>query len=186
MPASSGRNPAAAHGATHIIWAMMLTAAARETAWHGCWYACSHAWDCRWRRVIGLRRRSCCKWSQKNLSLALVSAEARNATRIAGVSRKVHRRAYRCAVYATVVCCDVARNPFNVGADRYRPAHISPPAAAGYYWPPRNYASPCNYRWRAECGSREAEEDWRRQRVGRPRLSCGRAMRSSMPDVSFG
>ena len=40
------------------------------------------------------------QWSQKNVPLSLHGAEA-NATRIAGVSRRVHRRAYRCAVYGT-------------------------------------------------------------------------------------
>ena len=86
------------------------------------------------------------QWSQNNVSLALGSAEARTATRIAGVSRRVHRRAYRCAVYATVVFCDVPRNPFNVGADRYRPAYISPPAAASYYLRPLNHATSYDYR----------------------------------------
>jgi hypothetical protein len=85
------------------------------------------------------------QWSQKNVPLSLDSAEA-NATRIAGVSRRVHRRAYRCAVYGTVVFCDFPRNPFNVGADRYRPAYISPPAASSYYLPPISFASSYNYR----------------------------------------
>jgi hypothetical protein len=85
------------------------------------------------------------QWSQKNAPLSLDGAEA-NATRIAGVSRRVHRRAYRCAVYGTVVFCDFPRNPFNVGADRYRPAYISPPAASSYYLPPISFASSYNYR----------------------------------------
>jgi len=85
------------------------------------------------------------QWSQKNVALSLDSAEA-DATRIAGVSRRVHRRAYRCAVYGTVVFCDFPRNPFNVGADRYRPAYISPPAASSYYLPPISFASSYNYR----------------------------------------
>jgi hypothetical protein len=83
------------------------------------------------------------QWSQKPLSLD--GAEA-NATRIAGVSRRVHRRAYRCAVYGTVVFCDFPRNPFNVGADRYRPAYISPPAGSSYYLQPFGFASSYNYR----------------------------------------
>src|SRR6188768_1238126 len=86
------------------------------------------------------------QWSQKNVSLSLDSAEARTATRIAGVTRRVHRRAYRCAVYGTVVFCDHPRNPFNVGADRYRPAYISPPAGASYYLRPFNFATSYNYR----------------------------------------
>ena len=86
------------------------------------------------------------QWSQKNVSLSLNSAEARTATRIAGVSRRVHPRAYRCAVFGTVVFCDFPRNPFNVGADRYRPTYISPPAASSYYLPPRSFASSYSYR----------------------------------------
>ena len=82
------------------------------------------------------------QWSQKNVSLSLNSVEARTATRIAGVSR----RAYRCAVLGTTVFCDVPRNPFNVGADRYRPTYISPPAASSYYLPPRSFASSYSYR----------------------------------------
>jgi hypothetical protein len=91
------------------------------------------------------------QWPHKNALLSLDSAEARTgrpltATRIAGVSRRVHRRAYRCAVLGTTVFCDVPRNPFNVGADRYRPTYISPPAGSSYYLPPRSYASSYNYR----------------------------------------
>ena len=86
------------------------------------------------------------QWSQKNVSLSLDSAEARTATRFAGVRLRVHRRAYRCAVLGTTVFCDVPRNPFNVGADRYRPTYISPPAGSSYYLPPRSYASSYNYR----------------------------------------
>ena len=85
------------------------------------------------------------QWSQKNVPLSLDRAEA-NGTRIAGVSRRVHRRAYRCAVYGTTVFCDFPRNPFNVGADRYRPAYISPPAGSSYYLQPFSYASSYNYR----------------------------------------
>ena len=89
--------------------------------------------------------------SHKNGPLSLDSAEARTArplaaTRIAGVSRRVHRRAYRCAVLGTTMFCDVPRNPFNVGADRYRPTYISPPAGSSYYLPPRSYASSYSYR----------------------------------------
>jgi hypothetical protein len=84
------------------------------------------------------------QWSQKNVPLSLDGAEA-SATRIAGVSRRVHRRAYRCAVLGTTVFCDVPRNPFNVGADRYRPAYISPPAGASYYLPPFSFASSYSY-----------------------------------------
>ena len=91
------------------------------------------------------------QWSYKNVALSLDSAEARTArphtaTRFAGVSRRVHRRAYRCAVLGTTVFCDVPRNPFNVGADRYRPAYIFPPAGSSYYLPPLSYASSYSYR----------------------------------------
>ena len=41
------------------------------------------------------------QWSQKNVVLSLDSAKAGTATRAAGVSRRVHRRAYRRAAYAT-------------------------------------------------------------------------------------
>ena len=41
---------------------------------------------------------------------------------------------------------DYPRNPFNVGADRYRPTYISPPAGSSYYLPPRSYASSYSYR----------------------------------------
>ena len=85
------------------------------------------------------------QWSQKNVPLSLDRAEA-DARRIAGVSRRVHRRAYRCAVYGTSVFCDLPRNPFNVGVDRYRPAYISPPAGASYYLPPFNFAVSYSYR----------------------------------------
>ena len=91
------------------------------------------------------------QWSHKNALLSLDSAEARigrplAATRMAGVSRRVHRRAYRCAILGTTVFCDVPRNPFNVGADRYRPTYISPPASSSYYLPPRSFASSYSYR----------------------------------------
>jgi hypothetical protein len=85
------------------------------------------------------------QWSQKNVSLSLDSAEARTATRIAGFSRRVHPT-YRCAVFGTVVFCDLPRNPFNVGADRYRPAYISPPAGSSYYLAPFNFATSYDYR----------------------------------------
>ena len=91
------------------------------------------------------------EWSHKNGLLSLDSAEARTgrahtATRFAGVRLRVHRWASRCAIYGTVVYCDYPRNPFNVGADRYRPTYISPPAGSSYYLPPRSYASSYSYR----------------------------------------
>jgi hypothetical protein len=44
------------------------------------------------------------------------------------------------------VFCDHPRNPFNVGADRYRPAYISPPAGSSYYLRPFNFATSYDYR----------------------------------------
>jgi hypothetical protein len=87
------------------------------------------------------------QWSHKNVSLSLNGAEARplTATRMAGVSRRVHQRAYRCAVLGTTVFCNVPRNPFNVGLDRYRPSYISPPAGSSYYLPPISFASSYSY-----------------------------------------
>ena len=85
------------------------------------------------------------QWSQKNVPLSLHGAEA-NATSVAGVSRRVHRRAYRRAVYGTAVAFGLPRSRFNVGVDRYRPEYISPPAASSYYLPPRSFASSYNYR----------------------------------------
>ena len=91
------------------------------------------------------------QWSQKNVALSLDSADARvgrplTATSVAGVSRRVHRRAYRRAVYETAVAFGVPRFRFNVGADRYRPEYISPPAGGSYYLYPFSFASSYNYR----------------------------------------
>jgi hypothetical protein len=79
------------------------------------------------------------QWSQKNVPLSLDSVEA-NATSVAGVSRKAHRRAYRRAVYGTAVA--------GVGGFRpgYRPEYISPPADGSYYLYPFSFASSYNYR----------------------------------------
>jgi hypothetical protein len=84
------------------------------------------------------------QWSQKNVPLSLDGAEA-NATSVAGVSRRVHRRAYRRAVYGTAVAFGFPRFRFNVGVDRYRPEYISPPAGGSYYLPPFSFASSYNY-----------------------------------------
>jgi hypothetical protein len=43
------------------------------------------------------------QWSQKNVALSLDSAKAGTATSAAGVSRRVHRTAYRRAAYGTAV-----------------------------------------------------------------------------------
>jgi hypothetical protein len=71
--------------------------------------------------------------SQKNVPLSLDSAEARigrplTATCVAGVSRRVHRRAYRRAVYGTAL-----------------PDYSSPPDLNSYYIPPYSYASSYAY-----------------------------------------
>ena len=81
------------------------------------------------------------QWSQKNVPLSLGGAEA-NATSVAGVSRRVHRRAYRRAVYGTAAA---SRCHLNVAADRYRPEYISPPAGGSYYLPPFSFASSYSY-----------------------------------------
>src|SRR4029077_19006279 len=69
------------------------------------------------------------QWSQKNVPLSLDSAEA-NATSVAGVSRRAHRRAYRRAVYGTGVAGVAGVGGFRPG---YRPEYISPPADGSYY-----------------------------------------------------
>src|SRR5262245_57518132 len=66
------------------------------------------------------------QWSQKNV-LSLDSAEA------AGVSRRVHLRVYRRAVYGTPVA--------RVAGTGYLPPYISPPALTSYYIPPYSYVS---------------------------------------------
>jgi hypothetical protein len=88
------------------------------------------------------------QWSQKNVPLSLDSAEATE-TSVAGVSRRIHRRAYRHAVYGTALFFDPFAPPrfrFNVGVDRYRPQYTSPPAGGSYYLPPFSFASSYNYR----------------------------------------
>jgi hypothetical protein len=84
------------------------------------------------------------QWSQKNVPLSLGGTEA-NATSVAGVSRRVHRRAYRRAVYGTAAAFGHTRCHLNVAADRYRPAYISPPAGGSYYLPPFSFASSYSY-----------------------------------------
>jgi hypothetical protein len=90
------------------------------------------------------------QWSHKNGLLSLDRAEARtgrpHTARMAGVSRRAHRWASRCAILGTTVFCDYPRNPFNVGVARYRPTYISPPAGSSYYLPPRSHASSYSYR----------------------------------------
>src|SRR5213080_1714547 len=70
------------------------------------------------------------QWSQKNVALSLDTADARigrplTATSVAGVSRRVHRRAYRRAVYGTAV----------VGLGGYGYYRYSSPTYSGYSAP---------------------------------------------------
>jgi hypothetical protein len=76
------------------------------------------------------------QWSQKNVTLSLASAEAQErpltATSVAGVSRRVHRRAYRRAAYASAVA---GVGPYGYGSSL---------ANCGYYLPyGTSYAAPC-------------------------------------------
>src|SRR5262245_14921413 len=71
------------------------------------------------------------QWSQKNVALSLDSAEA------AGISRRLHLRVYRRAVYGTPVA--------RVAGTGYLPPYISPPARTSYYLPPYSYVSSYGY-----------------------------------------
>jgi hypothetical protein len=80
------------------------------------------------------------QWSQKSVMLSLDRAEARvgrplTATSIAGVNRRVHRRAYRRAAYASAVA----------GVDAYGYGSYSRSLAdCGYYLPyGTSYVAPC-------------------------------------------
>jgi hypothetical protein len=80
------------------------------------------------------------QWSQKSVMLSLDRAEAREgrpltATSIAGVNRRVHRRAYRRAAYASAVA--------GVGAYGYG-SYSRSLADCGYYLPyGTSYVAPC-------------------------------------------
>jgi len=81
------------------------------------------------------------QWSHTSLGLSLESAEAQirqppTATSVAGVSRRVHRRAYRRAVYG---------NAGGVDGYGYLAEYISPPALTSYYVPPYSYANSYSY-----------------------------------------
>jgi len=70
------------------------------------------------------------QWSQRNVALSLDTADARigrplTATSVAGVSRRVHRRAYRRAVYGTAVA----------GLGGYGYYRYSSPTYSGYSAP---------------------------------------------------
>jgi len=85
------------------------------------------------------------QWSQRTLALSLDGADARigrpfTATSIAGVSRRVHRRAYRRAVYGTAVA-----GLAGYGYGSYY--GYSSPAYSGYYSPYgySSYSAPYSY-----------------------------------------
>src|SRR5262249_37736054 len=85
------------------------------------------------------------QWSQKNVALSRDSAEARigrplTATSVAGVSRRVHRRAYRRAVYGTAVA----------GLGGYSYYRYSSPAYTSYTAPySYSYSAPYRYGYSA-------------------------------------
>jgi hypothetical protein len=88
--------------------------------------------------------------SQKNVALSLDSAEARvTATSVAGVSRRVHRRVYRRAVYETAY-------GYNPHTDcGYVPYGFSYAAPCGYYT--STYAAPYGFSSAARPRRRAAE-----------------------------
>src|SRR5262249_43847495 len=89
------------------------------------------------------------QWSQKNVALSLDSAEARigrplTATSLAGVNRRVHRRAYRRAVYGTAAA----------GLGGYGYYSYSSPSYSSYYAPySSGYATPYSYSYAAPYSS---------------------------------
>src|SRR5215471_12898465 len=81
------------------------------------------------------------QWSQKSVALSLHSAKAGTATSAAGVSRRVHRRAYRRAAYGTsyVAPCGQYSSSYAIADERLK---------AGYSVPPYSYYGPSSsYRW---------------------------------------
>ena len=82
------------------------------------------------------------QWSQNNVALSLDSAEAQigppsTATRVAGVSRRVHRRADRRAAYGTAY----GSNPYTDCG--YVPYGFSWTSPCGYYT--STYAAPYGF-----------------------------------------
>jgi len=80
------------------------------------------------------------QWSQDEVSLSLNSANARplTATSIAGVHRRVYRRAYRGSAYVAAAA--------GVAGYGYGSYHgYSSPYYSGYYAPVRSYARTVNY-----------------------------------------
>jgi hypothetical protein len=96
------------------------------------------------------------QWSQKTVTLSLDSAEARigrplTATSIAGVSRRVHRRAYRRAVYGAAVAGVGGYGYYGYSSPAYSSysapySYSSYSAPYGYsYSAPYSYSGPYSY-----------------------------------------
>src|SRR5262249_56236050 len=81
------------------------------------------------------------QWSQRNVTLSLDGAEARigrplTATSIAGVNRRVHRRAYRPSVYPGAGAAGVGANGHWAYYRLYPPRPPPPPPSPPYSPPP--------------------------------------------------
>ena len=88
------------------------------------------------------------QWSQKNVVLSLDTADARigrplTATSVAGVSRRVHRRAYRRAVYGTAVAGLGGYGYYRYSSPTY--SGYSAPSYYGYSAPYYGYSAPFYY-----------------------------------------
>jgi len=88
------------------------------------------------------------QWSQKNVVLSLDTADARigrplTATSVAGVSRRVHRRAYRRAVYGTAVVGLGGYGYYRYSSPTY--SGYSAPSYYGYSAPYYGYSAPFYY-----------------------------------------
>jgi hypothetical protein len=88
------------------------------------------------------------QWSQRNVALSLDTADARigrplTATSVAGVSRRVHRRAYRRAVYGTAVAGLGGYGYYRYSSPTY--SGYSAPSYYGYSAPYYGYSAPSYY-----------------------------------------
>ena len=88
------------------------------------------------------------QWSQRNVALSLDTADARigrplTATSVAGVSRRVHRRAYRRAVYGTAVVGLGGYGYYRYSSPTY--SGYSAPSYYGYSAPYYGYSAPFYY-----------------------------------------
>ena len=88
------------------------------------------------------------QWSQRNVALSLDTADARigrplTATSVAGVSRRVHRRAYRRAVYGTAVAGLGGYGYYRYSSPTY--SGYSAPSYYGYSAPYYGYSAPFYY-----------------------------------------